>query len=73
MAKYRIMSQIVVPSVDLKRAGKSDTLVTYLNLDKNSTGYCRIPSESPTIDEISAAIKAKESAPGNHTGKEITI
>ncbi len=73
MAKYRIMNQSIVPAQDSVRAGKLDTIVAYLNVDKGVSGWCRIPKESPTIEEITAAIKAKEASPQNHTGKEITL
>lgn len=73
MAKYRIMSQLIVPAQDLARAGKMDTIISYLNVDKNVAGWCRLPKEAASIEEITAAIKAKEASPQNHTGKEITL
>jgi hypothetical protein len=73
MANVKIMAETLVPAVSLKRAGKLDMLISYLNLDGNMPGLVRIEADSADDAAVIAAIKADLVKPKARVGKTLSV
>jgi len=59
MAEYKIISSGPIASIEPKRAGKMDTLLTVVDVSTNRSMLVRISGDKPTEADIQAAIKAE--------------
>lgn len=73
MPNVKIMAETLVPAIELKRAGKLDLLVSFLNIDTNAPGVVRIPHDAPDDAMVIAGIKAELAKPKARIGKTLSV
>lgn len=73
MPNIKIMQETLVPATALKRAGKMDTLISFLNLDTNVPRIVRIEHDAPDDAMVIAGIKAELAKPLARIGKTLSV
>ena len=71
-SQFTILSVRQFPATDLSRAGQTDTAVLY-QVDGTRTGRVMIPKDTPTDNEILAAIRQREKAIHPMLGKSFPL
>ncbi len=70
--KFTVVSHSNVPSPDIMRAGKLDTMLVYTT-DTGATDAVILPGLTPSEGEVAAAVKANELKKGALLGRQFEV
>lgn len=68
--KFTVVSHTNVPSPDLARAGRMDTMIVYTLADGSSDAVV-IAGTSPSANDVIAAVRANEERKGKLVGQQL--